>query len=65
MDALEQATQLISELQQKNDDLQRELDIANGLGATSTLRSLANAAHVDEVAAKAALTRGLRIQRQQ
>eukprot|EP00750_Incisomonas_marina_P009485 INCI16019.1.p1 GENE.INCI16019.1~~INCI16019.1.p1 ORF type:complete len:310 (-),score=65.46 INCI16019.1:1085-2014(-) len=65
MDALEQATQLIHELQQKNDDLSLELEVANGLRSTATPRALAHAADVTEAAAAEALKRGLRIQRRE
>lgn len=65
MDALEQATQLIHELQQKNDDLSLELEVANGLRSTATARALAHAADVTEAAAAEALKRGLRIQRRE
>ena len=65
MDALAQATQLISELQQRNGDLQAQLDIATGIRATASAGSLAKAAGVSEAAATEALRRGLRIQRRE
>lgn len=43
MDALSQATQLISELQDKNADLEQELDIANGLRTGADPLALAKA----------------------
>jgi len=65
MAALEQATLLISELQQKNEELQQELQIASGLSAVSTPAALAKSAGVSEEAAAEALRRGLQIQRRE